>query len=130
MRRHGITLAGFLITFLALAGCNTGTPATGPRQTPNPANDALVRAARAGHADTVKELLQSSVTNVETRDEAGNTALIEAAHNGHNDVVRALLIARADVRARNLNGKTALMLASEGGHSETIQLLKQAGATE
>jgi len=42
--------------------------------------------------------------------------------------VRALLIAKADVNAKNNEGKTALMLASEGGHDETVRALTQAGA--
>jgi ankyrin repeat protein len=59
-------------------------------------------------------------------DADGNTALIEAARFGHDDVVAALLIARADVSAKNKQGKTALMLASEGGHDECVRLLTQA----
>jgi len=61
-------------------------------------------------------------------DADGNTALIEAARFGHDDVVEALLIARADVHAKNKQGKTALMLASEGGHDECVRLLTQAGS--
>jgi len=40
--------------------------------------------------------------------------------------VEALLIARADVSAKNKQGKTALMLASEGGHDDCVRLLTQA----
>jgi ankyrin repeat protein len=61
-------------------------------------------------------------------DEHGNTPLIEAAQFGHDEVVTALLIGKADVKAKNDEGKTALMLAAEGGHDETVRALTQAGA--
>ncbi len=94
----------------------------------SPETDALLRAARAGNADTVKTLLQSQNADVNGIDEHGNTPLIEAARFGHDEVVSALLIAKADVNAKNDEGKTALMLASEGGHDETVRALTQAGA--
>jgi ankyrin repeat protein len=110
---------------LALVACgqNQGTARS-------PENDALLRASRAGHADTVKSLLNSPGVDVNAQDENGSTPLIEAARNGHDDVVEALLIARADVRVRDSQGKTALMYASEGGHTGGVRLLRQAGATE
>lgn len=112
------------ILFLFIVTACNGTPAR------NPQNDALLRAARAGHADTVKSLLNTPETDVNAKDENGATPLIEAARNGHDDVVGVLLVARADVKAKDNQGKTALMYASEGGHSETVELLKQAGAAE
>jgi uncharacterized protein len=114
-----------LALLTALAGCSPSS-----QTTRSPETDALLRAARAGHADTVKNLLTTPGLDVNARDERGNTALMEAARGGHDDVVRALLTARADVRMRNNDGKTALMLASEGGHTQTVQLLRQAGAAE
>lgn len=114
-----------LVLLIALTGCNQ------PAQTTrSPETDALLRAARAGHADTVKSLLASAKADVNGRDERGHTPLIEAARFGHNDVVQALLVAKADVNARNSDGKTALMLASEGGHTQTVQLLRLAGAAQ
>ena len=115
----------FLITTLALCvfGCNSAK-----RATTTPETDALLRAARAGNADTVKSLLASPNVDVNGVDADGNTALIEAARFGHDDVITALLVARADVNAKNKQGKTALMLASEGGHDECVRLLTQASA--
>ena len=86
----------------------------------------LLRAARAGNADTVKSVLASPNVDVNGVDADGNTALIEAARFGHDDVITALLVARADVSTKNKQGKTALMLASEGGHDECVRLLTQA----
>ena len=117
-----ISMIAILLAFVA-CGQNQGTA-------PSPENDALLRASRTGHADTVKSLLNSPGVNVDARDENGSTPLIEAARNGHDDVVEALLIARADAKAKDKQGKTALMYASEGGHTESVRLLKQAGAIE
>lgn len=119
---HQLFLIGTLVIFIC--GCNTAK-----QTTTSPETDALLRAARAGNADTVKSLLTSPNVDVNGVDPDGNTALIEAARFGHDDVVSALLIAKADVNAKNRDGKTALMLASEGGHDETIRLLTQAGST-
>jgi ankyrin repeat protein len=118
------TLVFILLILFAGTACRTSQTAR------NPEADALLRAARGGHADTVKTLLASPNADVNAKDERGNTALMEAARFGHDDVVQALLIARADMRAKNDEGKTALMLAVEGGHNDSVRQLKQAGATE
>ena len=112
-----------LIGTLALSvfACNSAKRATTTAET-----DALLRAARAGNADTVKSLLASPNVDVNGVDADGNTALMEAARFGHDDVITALLIARANVSAKNKQGKTALMLAAEGGHDECVRLLTQA----
>ncbi|HYP26897.1 MAG TPA: ankyrin repeat domain-containing protein [Blastocatellia bacterium] len=123
--KNAIERISVIAVLLALAACaqNQGTERS-------PENDALLRASRAGHADTVKSLLNSPGVNVNAQDESGSTPLIEAARNGHEDVVEALLIARADVKAKDNQGKTALMYASEGGHTDSVKLLRQAGATQ
>ncbi len=110
-------------TLLVLSGCNTAKEVTRSLET-----DALLRAATAGNADTVRTLLASPNVDVNGVDEHGNTPLIQAARFGHDDVVTALLIAKANVSARNAEGKTAFMLAAEGGHDETVRILTQAGA--
>jgi uncharacterized protein len=117
------TLAIVLSFLLALLGCNVAKRATRSAET-----DALLRAARAGNADTVRSLLASPNVDVNGIDEHGNTPLIEAARFGHNEVVAALLLTKAEVKTRNDEGKTALMLAAEGGHDETVRVLTQAGA--
>lgn len=117
-----------VITFalaVGLAGC-----AEARKAARNPETDALLQAARAGHADTVKSLLAGGRADINGRDERGNTPLIEAARAGHDDVVQALLVARADPNAKNDGGQTALSLAAAGGHDEVIRLLKQAGASQ
>jgi len=112
-----------LLVLFAVQGCGGAN-----RATRSPETDALLQAARAGNADTVRALLASSKVDVNGADEHGNTALIEAARFGHDDVVTALLIAKADVKVKNDAGKTALMLAAENGHDESVRVLTQAGA--
>ena len=117
-----------VITFalaLGLAGC-----AGARKAARSPETDALLQAARAGHADTVKSILAGGKADVKGRDERGNTPLIEAARAGHDEVVQALLVAKADTSTRNDEGQTALALAARGGHDEVVRLLRQAGAAE
>ena|SRR5215216_6516589 len=122
MRRVTTPLFILLLLFV-LQGCGVSKRATRSQET-----DALLQAARAGNADTVRSLLASPNADVNGVDEHGNTPLIEAARFGHDDVVTALLIARADVKVKNNEGKTALILAAENGHDETVRKLMQAGA--
>lgn len=122
MRRLSVAIALSLLA--GLAGC-----AEARRATRSPETDALLQAARMGHADTVRNLLAGGGADVNGRDERGNTPLIEAARAGHDDVVQALLVARADVSAKNDEGQTALALAARGGHDEIVRLLRQAGAS-
>ena len=111
---------------LVLAGCAQQAR----RAERSPETDALLTAARNGHADAVKSILAGGRADVNGRDERGDTPLIAAARAGHDDVVQALLVARADPNAKNDEGQTALSLAAAGGHDEVIRLLKQAGASQ
>jgi ankyrin repeat protein len=122
MQRTTIPAISLLVLF-AFQGCGVAK-----RATRSPETEALLRAARAGNADTVRALLASPNVDVNGIDEHGNTPLIEAARFGHDEVVTALLIAKADAKVKNDEGKTALMLAAEGGHDETVRVLTQAGA--
>lgn len=122
MRRF-VTLVFVVSLLFAVQGCSSAKRASRSAET-----DALLRAARAGNADTVRSLLASPNVDVNGIDEHGNTPLIEAARFGHDEVVTALLLSKADVKAKNDEGKTALILAAEGGHDETVRMLTQAGA--
>ena len=122
MRRIGIPTIVFALLVTTL-GCSSAIRSSRSQET-----EALLRAASAGNADTVRALLTSPNVDVNGVDDQGNTALILAGRFGHNEVVRALLIARADVRVKNNEGKTALMLAAEGGHDQTVATLTEAGA--
>ena len=123
MKRLGVVVT--LALFVGLVGC-----AESRRATRSPETDALLQAARTGHADTLKSLLTGGKADVNGRDEQGDTPLIEAARAGHDDVVRALLVARADTSAKNDAGQTALAVAALGGHDEVVRLLRQAGVSQ
>src|SRR5918994_1712482 len=124
-RRMQRIVAPVIVLFVLFVAQGCGVA---KRATRSPETDALLRAASAGNADTVRTLLASPNVDVNGIDEHGNTPLIEAARFGHDEVVTALLIAKADVKTKNDDGKTALMLAAEGGHEETVRMLTQAGA--
>jgi len=121
MQRIGISTIIFAL-LVTTFGCSSATRPSRSQET-----EALLRAASAGNADTVRTLLTSPNVDVNGVDDQGNTALILAARFGHNEVVRALLLAQADRKVKNKEGKTALMLAAEGGHDETVAALTQAG---
>src|SRR5688572_22050973 len=120
MQRLGTLVIGLSLVFV-LAGCSVARQAGR-----SPETDALLRAASAGNADTVRTLLASPNVDLNGIDDHGNTSLIQAARFGHDEVVTALLSAKADVKMKNNEGKTALMLAAEGGHDETVRVLTQA----
>jgi ankyrin repeat protein len=117
-------LSIIMLTLLLVSACSSVKHATRTAET-----DALLRAAAAGNADSVRTLVASPNVDVNGVGETGDTPLIEAARLGHDDVVRILLLAKADPNLKSKDGKTALQLASEGGHEESVALLTQAGTT-
>eukprot|EP01062_Namystynia_karyoxenos_P031595 TRINITY_DN23433_c0_g1_i1.p1 TRINITY_DN23433_c0_g1~~TRINITY_DN23433_c0_g1_i1.p1 ORF type:complete len:1217 (+),score=319.22 TRINITY_DN23433_c0_g1_i1:87-3653(+) len=89
---------------------------------------ALHRAAHAGHAVCVTELL-SLGANPNPQDIEGATPAYWAAENGHTDVLRAL----AAVPATNLqqcrrDGRAPLHIAVQCGHADSVSFLISAGA--
>ncbi|KAI2492666.1 serine/threonine kinase [Fragilaria crotonensis] len=88
----------------------------------------LVRKARDGNLDKVRDLLKSGA-NVNAKDEYGYTALIRASMFGHLEVVRFLLVHDGvDVNTKNDFGVAALIAASKKGRLEVVRaLLKHDG---
>jgi ankyrin repeat protein len=82
---------------------------------------ALIQAARNGHVDIVRTLLDAGAEVDETSD--GVTALWWAAATGATDLVTALLLAGADVRVRSPAGATALMIAERRGYHAIVEVL-------
>jgi serine/threonine-protein phosphatase 6 regulatory ankyrin repeat subunit B len=58
----------------------------------------------------------------------GRTPLMLAAFRGDISTVKSLLLAGADVNARDKDGDTALMFAAYRGHTEIVSLLLDHGA--
>ena len=113
----------------------------------------LLKAARAGDANRVKELLRQNPRLIAARDPLGNTALIVAVNSGHqelaemlfeagvrpdfheaaaigrNELVEQFLSAEPDLLDRfSAEGFTALALAAHFGHAATTRLLIDRGA--
>ena len=87
----------------------------------------LIDAAKAGDAETVKDLLKRGA-DVDARSDKGKAALHYAAANGHVDVVRILIENGATVDARDREGHTPLMFATIYGCNHTVQALITSGA--
>jgi ankyrin repeat protein len=85
-------------------------------------DDALIAAARNGHADVMREIINAGA-NVNYQNTFGQIALVEAAKSGSVDAVKVLLQARANVKAFDSNGYTALIIAKRLGNADLIRLL-------
>lgn len=108
----------------------------------------ILKAARAGDAAKVKQLLEQDPRLIAARDPLGNTALILAVNSGHDEIAELLLaagvqpdiyeaasIGRTELVAQFLNddaslldsyspeGFTALALAAHFGQIETLEFL-------
>lgn len=102
---------------------------------------ALHFAARYGHAEVVRTLLDIDLTPLRTKPdinavvEGGMTALHLAAWYGHAEVIRTLLDidstpsrTKPDINAVARGGGTALHVAARYGYYECIRILLKAGA--
>jgi rhodanese-related sulfurtransferase len=87
----------------------------------------LMRAALAGHADLIEELLLLGV-DLHLRNADGNTALWLACVSNDVRTVQTLIDAGIDIDSRNDTGATALMYAASTGKDHLVELLLQAGA--
>ncbi|GAB6098187.1 hypothetical protein JCM16358_00660 [Halanaerocella petrolearia] len=68
---------------------------------------ALIKAAKEGNLDLVKQLLKEG-SKVNFQDQKGRTPLIYAAYNGHLAVIDQLLDYQADYNLKDKKGQTAL----------------------
>jgi ankyrin repeat protein len=67
---------------------------------------------------------------VDASNNDGETALMKAAAEGLVNNVRALILAGANVNARDKKGKSALMYATDANEAAVARLLKAHGAIE
>lgn len=79
--------------------------------------NALHLAARNGHVEVVKYLVDEQSFNVNSTDEYKRTALIIAASCGHFEVVKALLERKADPNLKDGNGYDAYKWAKKDGYT-------------
>ena len=90
----------------------------------------LIRAARSGKSDTIREVLLAAGVDVNASvvGHDGVTALIAACLNGHVVCVRLLLLVpETDVNVTTDSGCTALMAACQEGHRECVDALLRTG---
>jgi ankyrin repeat protein len=87
----------------------------------------LIAAARGGHVDAVRLLLDRGA-DINGGVEGDGNALIVAAGNGNVEVVRYLLQRGADIEKVITGDENALIQASEQGRLESTRLLIQSGA--
>jgi ankyrin repeat protein len=87
----------------------------------------LHEAAKAGDAGQV-QLLVSSGSNVNARDEQGRRPLHHAAASGRKETAELLIANGADVNATSEDGCTPLHAAASEGQRELVELLLDRGA--
>ena len=92
-------------------------------ETPRKGITPLEWAARKGHAEVVKLLLDNKADANTSRHTDGVTALHVAAQNGHTEVVKQLLDNKAVVNASRDTGDTPLYAAAQDGQTEVVKLL-------
>lgn len=88
----------------------------------------LARACANNDLDAAKARLAERPEDLNMEDNAGNTPLQIASLEGFETMVEFLLLAGAEVNARNVDKDTPLIDAVENGHIEVIKLLLKHGA--
>ncbi len=90
---------------------------------------ALVKAAGAGDAKTVKMLLDADPNLAAKKDERGVPPIREAGSHGHREIVDLLLARGADINAKDDGSQwSALNLAAIYGRMDVVQFLVERGA--
>ncbi len=114
----GIALT--LLAMFVIVPWMVWSASTAPEQGSGAKTDsALIEAARNGHLETVRSLLDAGAP-INAQDAQGMAALHHAAKNGHNGTVQLLIERGAKIDIRDRTGKTPADHASAGGHSATV----------
>lgn len=124
--RTGLIVAcyhGFVDTVVALAEC----PHVDVNSQDSEGNTALITAAQAGHATITNYLLNYFPgLDLERRNVFGFTALMKAAMQGRTECVRALMLAGADVHARDpRRGMSPQEWAAYTGRAEAVRVMQR-----
>ncbi|KAL1782918.1 ankyrin repeat domain-containing protein 33B [Sigmodon hispidus] len=124
--RTGLIVAcyhGFVDTVVALAEC----PHVDVNWQDSEGNTALITAAQAGHATITNYLLNYFPgLDLERRNIFGFTALMKAAMQGRTECVRALMLAGADVQARDpRRGMSPQEWAAYTGRVEVVRVMQR-----
>ncbi|MBP5988126.1 MAG: ankyrin repeat domain-containing protein [Azonexus sp.] len=100
---------------------NLSAPQADGRFTP------LMRAAKEGRLDVVKELLALGV-DIAVANADGCNALWLACYNGSHEIIEILIAAGIDIDLQNGNGASALMYVSSNSKPDLVKLLLEKGA--
>jgi len=92
-----------------------------------PLMEAVIEEDSIAYRDIVAILLREPGIDVDARDHYQRTALMLAANLGYSAIVD-LLLAKADVHARDSNDDTALTLSAAGGHVDCVRSLIRSGS--
>ncbi|NP_081772.1 ankyrin repeat domain-containing protein 33B isoform 2 [Mus musculus] len=114
---------GFVDTVVALAEC----PHVDVNWQDSEGNTALITAAQAGHVTITNYLLNYFPgLDLERRNIFGFTALMKAAMQGRTECVRALMMAGADVQARDpRRGLSPQEWAAYTGRAEAVRVIQR-----
>jgi ankyrin repeat protein len=96
--------------------------------TDNDVNKQLLNAARKGHTDTVRDLIQKQGADPDVTNKSSMTPIFVAARFGHVEVVRALGELGADPNLADIYGARPIFVAAEYGHVEVVRALGELGA--
>ncbi len=87
----------------------------------------LLNAAREGHLDVVRNMLDKGV-DINTKDGWDSTPMMYAAANGHTDIVALLLERGVNINSTSRLERTPLMWAANRGQDGTVKFLIEKGA--
>ncbi|QDF27610.1 ankyrin repeat domain-containing protein [Halarcobacter anaerophilus] len=90
-------------------------------------NSAVMKAAREGKVDIVKELIGKGV-NLDIKNVDGNSALWNACFASSYECFYALIDGGIDINSKNDNGVTALMYCASAGKEDFVKLLLENSA--
>lgn len=90
----------------------------------NGKSTALMTAAKSGHLEIVKLLIENGASINVANSDHRVTPLIWAANGGHFSIVKLLLKNGADKHAKTVNNYTAASIANENGHYDIASFLK------
>jgi len=85
-------------------------------------------AARNGHLNTLKLLIDSGAQVNLIAEDRGSNALFDSALIRNKDIVKTLIEAGADVNIQSKDGQTALIVVVGAGDDEIVEILFKAGA--
>ena len=90
-------------------------------------NSAVMKAAREGQVDIVKELIGLGA-NLDLKNVDGNSALWNSCFANSYECFFALIDSGIDINSTNVNGVTSLMYCSSAGKEDFVKLLLENNA--